>query len=540
VHGTWRRLLPLALLAGFVVAPLPAQAHHSTFVDTVGGAFEDDATWLAGVGVSEGCDATGTRFCPTADLTRGQLAALLVRALDLPPADVDPFDDDAGGPFDAPAASLAAAQITSGCRVDAFCPAAPITRAELAVMLVRALDLATADAPTGFDDVDGRWFAPEVAALVAEGITEGCTTTGPPAFCPDGTVTRGQAAALLQRGLGDVLVPDHDAETATAPRYDFTVGTSRSSNYEVGPVGSRDAHGNRIYCGVSHFSHDDPVVLPDQPGAAHLHMFIGNTSTDAASRPAELVTEGRSTCTGGTNYRSSLWMPALHRADGEVVVPRFVSVYYKTFLDANLGEGAYELLQVVPQGLSLLATDATTNGGHGLRWGLHDDGRELSVSIRFPPCVATSDGTRTGQPLLDFRDMPGDLADVVNSHVAYPGGPDRNAVGCPATHPYRYPTPSLNVFWDTDAVGEGYRLSSDGPGADPMSTLHGDYVFGVDDEVNEAILRCTIESRSCGFEGADGGLPERLDAPDGSSPYRWGTLRDDADRTPFGVLPRMR
>src|SRR5919201_4749448 len=37
-----------------------------------------------------------------------------------------------------------------------------------------------------------------------------------------------------------------------------------------------------VKCGFSHDAPDDPIVHPGQPGASHLHSFIGNTTTDAA------------------------------------------------------------------------------------------------------------------------------------------------------------------------------------------------------------------------------------------------------------------
>ena len=39
----------------------------------------------------------------------------------------------------------------------------------------------------------------------------------------------------------------------------------------------------KIECGASHFAPDDPIVFPGQRGAAHMHEFFGNTSTNASS-----------------------------------------------------------------------------------------------------------------------------------------------------------------------------------------------------------------------------------------------------------------
>lgn len=83
-------------------------------------------------------------FCPDDPVTRGQMAALLVRAFDYEsPTGTDRFVDD-DSIFEADIEALAAAGITLGCNPpanDRFCPADPVTRAQMASFLVRALDL---------------------------------------------------------------------------------------------------------------------------------------------------------------------------------------------------------------------------------------------------------------------------------------------------------------------------------------------------------------------------------------------------------------
>ena len=36
-----------------------------------------------------------------------------------------------------------------------------------------------------------------------------------------------------------------------------------------------------VLCTPTHQLPDDPIVYPNQPGAAHMHQFIGNPSTNA-------------------------------------------------------------------------------------------------------------------------------------------------------------------------------------------------------------------------------------------------------------------
>lgn len=319
-----------------------------------------------------------------------------------------------------------------------------------------------------------------------------------------------------------------------------TVGTTGGSAFEIGAVQAKHGHhGNRVYCPVSHFSYDDPIVYPDQPGAAHLHMFWGNTEANAFTRGSSIRDAMSSSCEGGTENLSSSWAPALFNAEGEVVMPEAVFTYYKSF---GVPNDRYDLLQEVPEGLEMLASRETNNFSRWVRLGAgwrEKDGQrtQLRFNISFPECVATYDGTRTGTPILRYQDMPGDASQVVNSHVSYPGGPARNEVGCPASHPYRFAGVSFIIQYDAEQTGENPYLSSDAMmGAEPLGSVHADYIAGLSPEANASILQCIQESRSCGFEGNRGQLPERFYAPNGTQLYRNSVrLENEVDRTPFGT-----
>ncbi|MCP3885865.1 MAG: S-layer homology domain-containing protein, partial [Propionibacteriaceae bacterium] len=82
------------------------------------------------------------QYCPNANVTRGQMAAFLTRALNLPPQDTDTFTDDDGSVFEANIEALATAGITKGCNPptnDRYCPDANVTRGQMAAFLYRAL-----------------------------------------------------------------------------------------------------------------------------------------------------------------------------------------------------------------------------------------------------------------------------------------------------------------------------------------------------------------------------------------------------------------
>ena len=134
-------------------------------------------------------------FCPTARVTRAQMAMFLDRALDLPAATTDYFDDDDGKTGEASINSLAKSHITGGCGTRRFCPTSYVTRAQMAMFLDRALALP--DATTDyFDDDDGRTGEASINALALSAITGGCGTRR---YCPASSVTREQMAAFLYR-----------------------------------------------------------------------------------------------------------------------------------------------------------------------------------------------------------------------------------------------------------------------------------------------------------------------------------------------------
>jgi hypothetical protein len=113
--------------------------------------------------------------------------------------------------FYRPIETLLHAGLTSGCGAGAFCPDAGISRAEMAVFLLKARHGPSYSPPpcTGlFDDVPcpGGFAVKWIEQLSREEITAGCDAH---VFCPDGLVTRGQMAVLLLKAAdgGDYEPP---------------------------------------------------------------------------------------------------------------------------------------------------------------------------------------------------------------------------------------------------------------------------------------------------------------------------------------------
>jgi SpoIID/LytB domain protein len=146
--------------------------------------------------ITTGC--TATTFCPTGHVTRGEMAAFLARALGLATVDGgDSFTDDDDSYFEADIEALLAAGITNGCTETSFCPGKVVTRGEMAAFIVRGFTLDPSSGDSFADDNDS-FFEADIEALAAAGVTSGCTDTG---FCPGAPVTREQMAAFLVRAL---------------------------------------------------------------------------------------------------------------------------------------------------------------------------------------------------------------------------------------------------------------------------------------------------------------------------------------------------
>ena len=174
------------------------QAHGAVLTDpgdygTSG--FALDLEWAVKSGIMTTC-ADG-KLCPTADVTREQMADFLTRALHLPNAPEDYFTDDATSPFQDAINRTAYAGITYGCGAGKFCPTGTVTREQMAAFLVRAFKL-PATSEDYFTDDATSIFENDINALAASGITAGCSAT---TFCLKDNVNRGQMMAFLHRAV---------------------------------------------------------------------------------------------------------------------------------------------------------------------------------------------------------------------------------------------------------------------------------------------------------------------------------------------------
>ncbi|MBI3174925.1 MAG: Ig-like domain repeat protein [Chloroflexi bacterium] len=163
-------------------------------------------------GITSGCSSSPMSFCPTAFVTRAEMAVFLKRGLHggayQPPLPASfHFTDTVGHWAQNWIEDLYNEGITGGCGPTTFCPDVQVDRAQMAVFLLRLKYGANYTPPsatgTVFTDVQSSyWAAAWIEQLYNEGITSGC---GAGMYCPNAPVTRAEMAVLLVRTLNLTL-----------------------------------------------------------------------------------------------------------------------------------------------------------------------------------------------------------------------------------------------------------------------------------------------------------------------------------------------
>jgi hypothetical protein len=177
------------------------------FLDVpVGAPFYEEIGKLSAAGVTQGCG--GGNYCPDPAVTREQMAVFLIRAagdFNPPTPGAQRFADvPSTNPFYAFIEQMAVRGITSGCGGGNYCPTANVTREQMAAFIIRALHepgyVPPTNVPQRFADVpSSNPFYGHIEEMAVRQITLGC---GGGNYCPTANVTRGQMAAFLVRAFG--------------------------------------------------------------------------------------------------------------------------------------------------------------------------------------------------------------------------------------------------------------------------------------------------------------------------------------------------
>ena len=165
--------------------------------------FHDFVNTVSRNGVTAGCG--GGNYCPGDPVTRAQMAVFLLKASlgssYAPPACSGIFGDvPCPSPFADWIEDLSSRGVTAGCGGGNYCPDNLVTRAQMAVFLLKML-LGAAYAPPPCSGIFGdvpcpSLFSDWIEDLSGRGITAGC---GGGNYCPDNPNTRGQMAVFMVR-----------------------------------------------------------------------------------------------------------------------------------------------------------------------------------------------------------------------------------------------------------------------------------------------------------------------------------------------------
>lgn len=270
----------------------------------------------------------------------------------------------------------------------------------------------------------------------------------------------------------------------------------------------------RTFCAPSHMSFDDPIVFPGQVGRSHLHVFFGNTGTNANSTPGSIRTTGNSTCRGGIANRSAYWVPAMiDTQTGAPVMTDGAGVYYKS------GNYAPEKITPIPEGLRMIAGDPSASEPRGqwadftYRWKCTggpnnendkygseipncDVGATAIMEIMFPQCW---DGKNLDSPDHKSHMSYQTYQEVQRSRAE---GGNYNNIVCPATHPVIIPAITFNVGYVIKVKDEPlhWRLASDAYSTSKSGgySAHGDWFNGwMPDVSNSFAQNCVRAKKDC-------------------------------------------
>jgi glucose/arabinose dehydrogenase len=207
-------ILVVAVAATIAIPVAAALPPGGSFIDDDGNSHEPNIEAIAAAGITTGCNPPiGDQYCPANSVSRAEMAAFLLRATgaaDNLPSYRGTFPDvPAGQWYTGYVERLAELGITTGYADGTFRPAGSVTRAEMAIFIVRAIGEEgnlTAARGLFFDVSASAPYAAATERLYDLGITLGCAT-GPLRYCPADVVSRDQMASFLARAFKLAPIP---------------------------------------------------------------------------------------------------------------------------------------------------------------------------------------------------------------------------------------------------------------------------------------------------------------------------------------------
>ena len=259
-----KRIVSLAITLVLLLSMIPAvsaaeeslPAHGMT--DIVGHWAENDIAWVIEMGLFNGTSAT--TFNPNGTMTRGMFVTVLGRYAGVDPADYSDwylpelYTDVNPNAYYAPYINWATRHgITSGTGVGTFSPDAPITREQMAVLMVRfascygyAFESIREDVPDSFADTASisGYAINAVDVMRQSGIITGRSNSqGTFDFAPQALAVRSECAAVFHRLMSSLVIDEEFLfdELLAIDILDFdgcelAAGDSFRLNYEILPA----------------------------------------------------------------------------------------------------------------------------------------------------------------------------------------------------------------------------------------------------------------------------------------------------------------
>jgi len=208
-----------------------------TFTDVLpSSGYFDAVELMAGKGITSGC--TPTTFCPSDYVTRAQMAIFIVRTVmggdNFTYTETPYFADVPVGAFGFQwIQKLRDLGITSGCSPTLFCPADDVTRAQMAIFMIRARYGTAYDfdysASPYYTDVPVTAFGfAWIQRMKQDSITSGCTPT---TYCPSDSIVRSDMATFVMRaGFNELLPTGEPVITSISPT---TIAAGTSGTYTL-------------------------------------------------------------------------------------------------------------------------------------------------------------------------------------------------------------------------------------------------------------------------------------------------------------------
>jgi len=183
------------------IEAVPVIADKDKLTDIPGHWAEESIKELVSLGAISGY-ADGT-FKPDNKITRAEFATIIVKTFKLAAQNGTVFADTQGHWAQDSIATAAYYGIVSGYDADTFGPDDPITREQMAVMIVKAAQLSPVDSPLTFTDNSSisAWAKEAMATAVAKGIINGYPDN---TVRPQGNATRAEAATVIVKALHSI------------------------------------------------------------------------------------------------------------------------------------------------------------------------------------------------------------------------------------------------------------------------------------------------------------------------------------------------